>query len=105
MKNIFLVLFTMIFFAGCSFNNLSKNEVESKSQLIEKANDGDIKAMLDLNEYYSFPQTQEGLYYFNKWYSSIDKKDNKEDIYNIGKVYFEYKICLSMESKKQINFF
>lgn len=90
MKNIFILVFTIIFFASCASNQVSLNNIESKKDLINQANEGSIKAMLDLNKHYNFPQTKEGLEYFNKWYKLIDSKDDKEEIFKVTKIYEDY---------------
>lgn len=90
MKAILSTILAVLFFTGCSSLNLSKTSVDSKEQLIQNAQNGDIHAMVMLNKHYKFPQTKEGLYYFEKWYKSIDEKDNAKDIYEVANIYNQY---------------
>lgn len=91
MKSIISTIFLILFLTGCATTNLTKNSIEPRDNLIQKANNGDIQAMVKLNEYYKFPTTKEGLYYFNEWYKTIDKNDSPKDINNIAKIYYKYK--------------
>lgn len=90
MKNIFLALIALVFFSACSVSSFNQNSISSKEELIENSQNGDINAMLQLNEHYKFPETKEGLYYFNKWYKTLDEKDNPKDLTAIAKIYDKY---------------
>lgn len=100
MRNLIVALFTLFFFTACSVSNLNQNSVSSKEELIKASQTGDIKAMLQLHEHYKFPQTKEGLYYFNKWYTNINKQHDPKDITAIAKVYDEYSKMFINENQK-----
>ena len=63
MTKILLSIILMFFFTACSSITPNIASKEQKNELIKKANNHNIEAMLLLNKYYDFPQTKEGLYY------------------------------------------
>lgn len=90
MKNSLIALFALIFFTACSISNLNQNSISSKEELIRASQNGDLNAMYQLKEHYKFPETKEGLYYFDKWYKNINSKNNPQEITKIAKIYDEY---------------
>ncbi|MGB9801960.1 MAG: hypothetical protein ACPLSX_03255, partial [Arcobacter sp.] len=90
MKLLSSLLFIALFFVACSNINPENRNIESKEILIQKANNNNIDAMLDLVKYYKFPETKEGLYYFNKWYPLIEKSKDTQGQTNIAKTYYKY---------------
>lgn len=90
MTKILLSIILMFFFTACSSITPNIASKEQKNELIKKANNHNIEAMLLLNKYYDFPQTKEGLYYYEKWFKEISNKDNAETIYNIANIYNKY---------------
>ncbi|NQY22357.1 MAG: hypothetical protein HRT40_13850 [Campylobacteraceae bacterium] len=85
-----LFIFILLFFASCASNNVYIKNDQKKKVYIEKANNGDLEAMLFLNQYYSFPHTKEGLFYYNKWFKNIKKNNNKEHILKLAMIYAKY---------------
>jgi|TARA_R110002033_G_scaffold9971_4_gene32765 TPR repeat protein len=90
MKLLSSLLFIALFFVACSNINPENRNIESKEILIQKANNNNIDAMLDLVKYYKFPETKEGLYYFNKWYPLIEKSKDTQGQTNIAEIYYKY---------------
>ncbi len=90
MKQILSALLVFLFLTGCATNNLPNGSKYSKETLINKANNGDVNAMLELSKYYDFPQTIEGLKYFDKWYKNIDKNKDPKELALIGDIYYDY---------------
>jgi|TARA_R110002033_G_scaffold20278_2_gene51174 TPR repeat protein len=90
--SLFLIV---LLFASCANNNLQTNSTiittTQKNTLISKANKGDIKAMIELNRVYLFPETKEGLELYNKWYPLVLKSDNAEDIMEFYPIFTKYK--------------
>ncbi|MFY9074485.1 tetratricopeptide repeat protein [Malaciobacter mytili] len=89
MKIAISIFLTLLFLTGCSTLNF-QNTVSSKEELINKANKGDIKAMIALNKYYKFPETKEGFDLYNKWYETINKEDKTEDILEFANIFSKY---------------
>ena len=90
MKILSSLLFITLFFAACTNISSTNRNIDSKEKLIQKSNNGNIPAMLDLVEFYNFPETKEGLYYFNKWYPLIEKSEDIQGQTNIAKIYYKY---------------
>lgn len=90
MKKILSLILVFLFLTGCAVNNLPTESKYSKETLIKKANNGDITAMLELAKYYKYPEVIEGLQYFDKWYASIDEKDDPMLVAQIADVYYTY---------------
>lgn len=80
MKILITLITAILFFNGCSNLNLVTPNVPNKQTLISNAQQGNINAMIELNEYYSFPQTKEGYDYYNKWFELVLKNKNPKDI-------------------------
>ncbi len=89
MKIIILIFLTLLFLTGCSTLNL-QNKISSKEEFVNKANKGDIKAMIALSKYYKFPQTKEGFDFYNSWYKTIEKENNVEDILEFANIFTKY---------------
>ncbi len=86
---IIISVFLSLLLTGCSTLNF-QNSVSSKEELINKANKGNIKAMIALNKYYKFPETKEGLDFYNKWYDTINEEDKVSDILEFAKIFAKY---------------
>ncbi|RXJ98180.1 hypothetical protein CRU98_10485 [Arcobacter sp. CECT 8986] len=91
MKFLTPLLIVFLFFTGCTNLNLNKANIDSKEDLIQDANNKDIKAMVDLAKYYDFPKTKEGLYLYNKWYKIIENSNDAKNIQKAADVYLENK--------------
>ncbi len=89
MKVAISIFLTLLFLTGCSTLNF-QNTVSSKEELINKANKGNIKAMIALNKYYKFPETKEGLELYNKWYETINIEHKVEDILEFTSIFAKY---------------
>ncbi len=89
MKIAISIFLTLLLFTGCSTLNF-QNTISSKEELINRANKGDIKAIVVLNKYYKFPETKEGLDLYNKWYDDINKEDDPKDILEFSKIFKKY---------------
>ncbi len=89
MKITISIFLTLLFLTGCSTLNF-QNTISSKEILINKANKGDIKAMIALNKYYNFPETKEGFDFYNKWYETINKEDKTKDILEFANIFAKY---------------
>lgn len=74
MKYIISIIAVLFIMSGCTNLSTPDYNKSSKEQLINSANAGDIKAMVALNKNYNFPETKEGLKYYNKWINLIDNK-------------------------------
>ena len=85
-----LFLFILLFFASCASNNVYIKNEQNKNSFIEKANNGDLEAMISLNQYYNFPHTKEGLFYYNKWFKNISKKNKENNILKLASIYGKY---------------
>jgi TPR repeat protein len=95
LKYIFISIFSVLLFAGCSNTKVKTpiNPMEkfSKQELIKKANRGNIKAMIELNRVYLFPQTKEGLDLYNSWFSLVLKAKDSQDVFTFANIFKEYK--------------
>ncbi|AXX93589.1 hypothetical protein CPU12_11145 [Malaciobacter molluscorum LMG 25693] len=91
MKYIISIIAVLFIMSGCTNLSTPDYNKSSKEQLINSANAGDIKAMVALNKNYNFPETKEGLKYYNKWINLIDNKKNSKDIISFAKVFKNYK--------------
>ncbi len=105
MKKILSIFFVLLFLTGCAKLNLNKSSVTSKKDLIEQANNGSIKAMLELNKHYFFPDTKQGLKLYRTWYKNIDKSDKPSEIFEIAKVYEKYKEYFINGEEKSLKLF
>ena len=85
-----LFLFILLFFASCASNNVYLKSEKEKNTFIKKANNGDLEAMISLNQYYNFPHTKEGLFYYNKWFKNISKKNKENNILKLASIYGKY---------------
>ena len=74
---------------ACNSSPVNKN-VSHKQVLIESANSGDVKAMVELNTTYLFPQTKEGYDYYVKWYDAVLKSKDVNVIMLFSDVYKDY---------------
>ena len=93
MKNSIFLIFTALFLISCSSNNLEK--IEPKESLVQKANNGDLKAMISLENDYNFINSKEGVFYFEKWYKFINKNSDKNDLIALHKIYDNHKVSIS----------
>ncbi|MGB5868168.1 MAG: hypothetical protein WBG69_09890 [Arcobacteraceae bacterium] len=85
-----IFLFLLIhLFLFTTYTNAS--EISSKQELIKKANNGNIQAMIELNKIYLFPQTKEGFEFYKKWYKLVLKNNNSKNLLSFAKVYNDYK--------------
>lgn len=89
MSKVFLIILSFFTITACSGSSVNKN-VLHKHALIESANSGNIKAMVELNTTYLFPQTKEGYDYYVKWYDVVLKSKDAEAIMQFSKVYKDY---------------
>lgn len=90
MKQLLYSLLVFIFLTGCATNNFSTNSKYSKETLINQANNGNLNAMIELSKYFDFPQTIEGLQYFDKWYENIDENEDPKQLALLGDIYYDY---------------
>ncbi|RXJ89488.1 hypothetical protein CRV01_08405 [Arcobacter sp. CECT 8983] len=90
MKQLLYSILVFIFLTGCATNNFFNGSKYPKETLINQANNGDLNAMLELSKYFDFPQTIEGLQYFDKWYENIDENDAAEQVALLGEIYYDY---------------
>jgi hypothetical protein len=108
MKLVFSILFSILVFSGCVSSNTptkteTKAKVKSEKQiLIDKANNGDIKAMIELNRFYLFPQTKEGLELYTKWYPLILQNKNLGDILEFIPIFEKYQ-AMFINGKDKVN--
>ena len=89
MSKVFFIVLIFLALTACSSSPVNKN-VSHKHVLIESANSGDVKAMVELNTTYLFPQTKEGYDYYVKWYDSVLKSKDANAIMLFSDVYKEY---------------
>lgn len=82
MKKIFYVILLLIYTQA--FGQSTKEE------LIKSAQNGNIKAMIELGHKHRFPHTKEGLVYFNKWHKNISQNHNPKEIYELAMIYKKY---------------
>jgi len=66
---------------------------DSQETLIEKANQGDIKSMIELSNVYEFGATKEGLELYRIWADDIDENANPEDILALTKMFYDHKLA------------
>ena len=66
---------------------------DSQETLIEKANQGDIKSMIELSNAYEFGATKEGLELYRIWADDIDENANPEDILALTKMFYDHKLA------------
>lgn len=90
MKKIFFTIFIALFFTACTGQFNLVNDKPLKINLIQKADESDLEAMILLNKYYKYPYTKEGLKNYTLWYENILKSNNKEYIYKLALIYLEY---------------
>lgn len=91
MKYIISILTILFIMTGCTNLSTPDYEKASKATLINSANSGDIEAMIALNKKYNFPETKEGLNYYNKWLDLITSQKNSENILAFAKIFKNYK--------------
>ncbi|WP_108061605.1 tetratricopeptide repeat protein [Poseidonibacter lekithochrous] len=102
-KLIYILVFTTLFFTAYADTlNLPYLGKNYKKELIIKANTGDIKAILELNKIYLFPQTREGLEFYEKWYEIVIQSENFEDILAFIKIHKKYKDLFINGEQKHI---
>jgi len=101
MKYIITILCLIFALSGC--DDFGKDNIKIKQQLIERANDGDIKSMLTLNKNYLFPLTAEGRNYYSKWYELVLKGRNAEDILFFAKIFNTYNATFINGKNKYFN--
>ncbi|GHB65560.1 hypothetical protein GCM10008107_13240 [Psychrosphaera saromensis] len=98
MKVISTLFVFVLLLTGCasSYNRSQILEVKSqerdakKADLISRAEQGDITAMLNLNKDYLFPETKEGVEYFHKWYDLVLQSNSPEDIEAFRTLFVKY---------------
>ncbi|MGB7401569.1 MAG: tetratricopeptide repeat protein [Arcobacter sp.] len=92
---LFSITIILLTLTGCSNKlPLAKTQLSIKSnkkELISQANMGNIKAMIELNKKFVFPETKEGFDYYNKWYPLVLQSKNSSDIMDFAEVFYEYK--------------
>ena len=76
---------------------------DSKESLINKADQGDIKSMVELGEKYGFGGTKEELKYYKTWSSNIDGSASSEDILALTKMFYEHKLSFTNGRKMYEN--
>ena len=81
-----IILTLLLLTTGCSMMN-------SKESLIEQANQGDIKSMVELNGAYEFGATKEGLEQYRIWSNKIDESANTEDILALTNMFYDNKLA------------
>jgi len=96
MKIFYLIGISILLFVGCANLDLPTKHDKAKyditkEQLIKDVNNGELKSMIGLNKLYHFPETKEGLFYFNKWYKIVEKSNDNKLILKIADIYFKYK--------------
>ena len=79
-------LISLLISTGCSM-------LDSKEALINKANQGDIKSMIELSNVYEFGATKEGLEQYKIWADDIDENANSEEIVALTKMFYEHKLA------------
>ena len=101
-KNLLALLFMAIVFSSCASNDLQKKE--PKEVLIQKANSGDVKAMISLEEDYNIVNTKNGIFYLEKWHKLLNEKNDKKDLAKLHKIYEKYKFSIAnaKEVRKKI---
>ncbi|MCJ8325460.1 MAG: hypothetical protein MJK08_00020 [Campylobacterales bacterium] len=100
-----LFLFILLFFASCASNNVYLKSEKEKNTFIKKANHGNLDAMILLNQHYDFPHTEEGLYYYNKWYNNISKNNKENNILKLAIIYGKYQNMFPNGKDKTLKLF
>ncbi|RXJ86188.1 tetratricopeptide repeat protein [Arcobacter sp. CECT 8985] len=91
MKLLISTLTIILILTGCTTLGTPNLDKASKQDLIKQADNGNIKAMVTLDKKFNFAQTKKGLTYYKKWYKTINKTSNKEDIVSFAKMFKKYK--------------
>lgn len=87
-KSIFIfILFSILLY---TLLNTSQSKENLKQNLINQANDNNIKAMLELNKKHFFIETKQGLAFYKKWYFDVLKSDDLEAVLLFAKIFKEH---------------
>lgn len=92
-KSYILSILFVTLFSGCTlqknitFSENTKEIYIEKEDLIQKANNNNLNAIIQLAEDYEYQYTKEGLNNFEKWYKNLNKHQDGIKLTKLAKIY------------------